>query len=557
MDEVRPAPKPGAIPTSLYPDIHGRRFRAARLLYPTFRPDARWKRNFFPSRPPTCGKNRASGLLRLPAADLDARDGQGEDEPENAHHPGIVPEVVGQPRHHAAAEGAAGRRGDAPGGGVGAVPNLAGGVLDVPEHGGEEAHETQRAGLHPQLQIDVVGVDVGRVGVVEVVVRDELLHRGGSKARAGDGRGPHHADGRLVEGHPARGGGVRGVGDGQDPVPDGGRQQRDTADARRHEEREVPGLPEEHEDHRRAGDAHPAGPGIGHAQGREAHGEGPRRGQTGPPAFGADGQRHQQRQQQDQHLGEGVGVIEDGHDPPGHALVDGGVHVGLVDLHALDPLIDTVEGRHQHHEAAGGGQALEVRRDPDGADRTQQAERRADVVEEEAPGDAGIVGERHRKTDGGEEQHRVEAHGPDVQPLLFPHAPQEDAQQEQHPRQELIGVVPPGKGDDPEGHPQPGLGDGPLPADLKGEIREKTAVKGRLPAKVDPVAEPHREVHHRADGPAEEALLPGPGHLPLPAEDPEDGGLVHLGVEPADQGGEAPAQAALPPEAADAREKGV
>ena len=44
-------PKPGAIPTSLYPDTYGRRFCAARLLYLTFRPDARWNRNFFPSMP--------------------------------------------------------------------------------------------------------------------------------------------------------------------------------------------------------------------------------------------------------------------------------------------------------------------------------------------------------------------------------------------------------------------------------------------------------------------------------------------------------------------------
>ena len=45
------SPKPGAIPTSLYPDAYGRRFCAARLLYLTFRPDARWNRNFFPSMP--------------------------------------------------------------------------------------------------------------------------------------------------------------------------------------------------------------------------------------------------------------------------------------------------------------------------------------------------------------------------------------------------------------------------------------------------------------------------------------------------------------------------
>ena len=44
-------PKPGAIPTSLYPDAYGRRFCAAHLLYLTFRPDARWNRNFFPSMP--------------------------------------------------------------------------------------------------------------------------------------------------------------------------------------------------------------------------------------------------------------------------------------------------------------------------------------------------------------------------------------------------------------------------------------------------------------------------------------------------------------------------
>ena len=88
------------------------------------------------------------------------------------------------------------------------MADLPGGGFDVPEHGGKEAQETQDASLHPQLQINVVGVDIGRVGVVEVVVRNELLHRGGAKARSGDRRGPHHADGGLVEGHAAGSGGV-------------------------------------------------------------------------------------------------------------------------------------------------------------------------------------------------------------------------------------------------------------------------------------------------------------------------------------------------------------
>ena len=115
-----------------------------------------------------------SGRLRLPAADLDPRDGQREHEPENAHHPGVVPRIVRQPRHHDAAQGRRGGAGQRPGGGVAAVAHGPGRVLDVQQHGPQKGDDPQRARLDPDLQIDVVGVDEGSPGVIEVVVLDEL-----------------------------------------------------------------------------------------------------------------------------------------------------------------------------------------------------------------------------------------------------------------------------------------------------------------------------------------------------------------------------------------------
>ena len=98
--------------------------------------------------------------------------------------------------------------------------------------------------------------------------------------------------------------------------------------------------------------------------------------------FGAEDQRGHQGQKQQQNLAEGVGVVEKGLHPAGHPGVDLQIHVGPVDLHALNALVHAVQGGHQHAHRPAGEQPLQVPGVADGADRHQHAEGCGDMVEQ-------------------------------------------------------------------------------------------------------------------------------------------------------------------------------
>ena len=107
-----------------------------------------------------------------------------------------------------------------------------GGALDVPEHRGHEGRCAQQAGLNPHLQIEVVGVDIGEVRMVEIPVRDIRLGRGGAKSGATDRAALNDLQGGLVERNAAGGGRVCGVEDRQYPVPDRGGKERNCQTAK-------------------------------------------------------------------------------------------------------------------------------------------------------------------------------------------------------------------------------------------------------------------------------------------------------------------------------------
>lgn len=148
--------------------------------------------------------------------------------------------------------------------------------------------------------------------------------------------------------------------DRQDPVPDGVRQERDHHHAQHREGGDQLGLPQKHQHHHGTGHANPAGPGVGHAQSQHTHGKHAAGRHAGDAPLGAEDQRQYQGQQEDQHLCKGVGVVEIGLHPAGHTGVDLQVHIGLVDLHALDPLVHTVQRGHQHTDPTAGGQPLQI-----------------------------------------------------------------------------------------------------------------------------------------------------------------------------------------------------
>ena len=50
--------------------------------------------------------------------------------------------------------------------------------LDVPQHTAHKAHNSQDARLNPYLKIEVMGVNKGRLSVIQVEIINVRLHRG-------------------------------------------------------------------------------------------------------------------------------------------------------------------------------------------------------------------------------------------------------------------------------------------------------------------------------------------------------------------------------------------
>ena len=102
-----------------------------------------------------------------------------------------------------------------------------------------------------------------------------------------------------------------------------------------------------------------------------------------------------------------------------------------------------------------------------------------------------------------------------------------------------------GKRNDPQQHDEPGLGNGGLVAHLKGQPGKEAVVKGGPQGQIQLVEQPGRQVDQARQQPAEEAVLPGPGHGALPAQDPEEAAAVDLVVAPVPQGGQAAVDTAV------------
>ena len=56
--------------------------------------------------------------------------------------------------------------------------------------------------------------------------------------------------------------------------------------------------------------------------------------------------------------------------------------------------------------------------------------------------------------------------------------------------------------------------------------------KSQLQCAVQPVQQPGREIDDAAQKPAQETVLPGPGHHALPAQHPQQGAGIDLAVAP-------------------------
>ena len=485
--------------------------------------------------------------LSLGAADFDACQGDGENEPEHAHDAGIVPQVICKTANQAAAHGSTGGAGDGACRGIAAVADRMGSALDVPQHGGHKAHKTQQAGLDPDLQEEVMGMDKGRLGMVKVHILDEFLGRRRAQTSAGDRRFLNHCEGRLIQGEAACGGSIIGVCDGQDSVPDGGRDKRHRHNAQNDEGRDQLRLPQEHHDHHSAGKAHPAGAGISHGQRRAAYQEGSGGYQLCQRTLGAEDQRQGQGQEHDKDFREGIGVIEEGIDAAGHTGVDLHIHKGLVDLHALNTLVDAVQARHQHAHGTAGHKTLQIVTGADSTDGHQHTERRRDVINQEAEGQGRRVGEQDCQEHGAEQYQRIESDAPQIQTELL--SPVHGAGMEQHQQHteahEAVSIVPALKGNDPQQHDEPGLGDGRLVTHPEGQTGEETVLKGHPQRAVELMEQVARQIHQPGEQAAQQAVRPRFGNFTFPADHAQQTAAVNLAVAPGADGIDGTAEAAV------------
>ena len=416
------------------------------------------------------------------------------------------------------------------------MPDGIGRPLYAPEGGAHKAHKAQDPHLRPDLNVDVVGVDEGGSGVVEVQQLHVALDGGGAQARAGEGAAGDNLQPRLEQGKAAVGGGVGGVENGEDAVPDAAREEGHRQKAQGEEEGQQLGLPEENHHHHGAGDADPGGAAVGHAQGGGAQDKGCGGRQLGNKMLGAQNQGQGERQKENQHLGKGVGVVEKGEDPAGHVGVQVHVHIGLVDLQAGEALENGVQGGDGH--AAGGPrrQALELLRGAQGADGYQHAEGGGNVVNEEPGGGVPGQGEDHAQDHRPKEEGGEEADGLHVQPPVSPaHGPGVEQEQEKQEGYEGVGVVPVLVGDDPKEENQPALGHGGFIPQAEGQLGEEAGFKGPLQKQVELAEQTARQVHQAAEKLAGLAVRPGAGSGPLPAQGAENGAFLHLAAAPGPQ----------------------
>ena len=169
------------------------------------------------------------------------------------------------------------------------------------------------------------------------------------------------------------------------------------------------------------------------------------------------------------------------------------------------------------------------------------------MIHQEPGGQGRIGGQDHAQHRRRKHPHSVRPHGRHVQPerLVPAHGPGVKQHQQRAEAQQAVRVVPPLKGNAPQQHDEPRLGDGRLVPHGKGEIRKIALVKGALERPVEPVEQRAGQVRQSAQDPAGAAPGPRAGRGPLPAQHAEDPRAVDLGAAPAARRSQQPVERAL------------
>ena len=277
----------------------------------------------------------------------------------------------------------------------------------------------------------------GRVGV------EGLLHHVGAQSHALVPVVVHQVPGRIIDGKAVPGGGVLQIADGEDPVIDGLRQEGDGAQAgHQHHRHQAPVLQGDEHAHRQ-GQADPARAGVGQADGRQTGQQRHKGPEFSTPGLSGHQNAQIQRDEHDQKLREVIGVIKEGVDPPGHAVVDGHILLGGHDLHAHIALIAAVQGGHRdsghrqrHHQPE---LLIPLHR----ADHQHHDEEGDHMEREEAHGQAGRQTGRQRAADAQEIEEHIGPEDGALQMVLGPGcAPHHKEGGHAHRAQQAVGIVP-------------------------------------------------------------------------------------------------------------------
>lgn len=116
--------------------------------------------------------------------------------------------------------------------------------LDIPQHTAHKADNSQKSRFNPYLKVEIVRMDKRGITVVQIKIPNIVLRSSSAQSCSCDRRFLNHFHRSLIERNPAGRGGIRRIGNGQNPVPNGIRQKWYRQTAQHHKSRDQPRLPQ-------------------------------------------------------------------------------------------------------------------------------------------------------------------------------------------------------------------------------------------------------------------------------------------------------------------------
>ena len=123
-----------------------------------------------------------ASILQFCSAKLCSCNRHCKNKPENAHYPGIIPQIICQTANHGTAKRRSRCASDRTRSRILAVADNVGRSLNIPQHSAHKSNDAQQTCLNPHLQVKIVGMDKRCLAMVQVEIRDIRLC--GSRSQA-------------------------------------------------------------------------------------------------------------------------------------------------------------------------------------------------------------------------------------------------------------------------------------------------------------------------------------------------------------------------------------